>query len=100
MIGRQNWNQQRLFIVGDIRQFMPNDHILHRADRIADRNLLRDGANIGRGRLCVNVNIGARYGQGRRGKKYAALLNILRRGGQSDMRCYVNRQACFCAQPS
>ena len=74
MIGRQNWNQQRLFIVGDIRQFMPNDHILHRADRIADRNLLRDGANIGRGRLCVNKKFAARYGQGRPGQKSARQL--------------------------
>ncbi len=49
MIGRQNRNQQQLFIVGDIRQFIPEDHILRRVDRILDLSWLREEV---RGNYC------------------------------------------------
>jgi len=42
MIGKQNRNKQSLFIVGDIQQFIPNDHILRRVDRILDLTWLRE----------------------------------------------------------
>jgi transposase len=42
MIGKQNRNKQSLFIVGDIQQFIPDDHILRRVDRILDLSWLRE----------------------------------------------------------
>ena len=42
MIGRQNRQQQQLFIAGDIQQFIPDDHILRRVDRIFDMSWLRE----------------------------------------------------------
>jgi len=42
MIGRQNREQRTLFIVGDIDQLIPEDHILKRVDRILDLKWLRE----------------------------------------------------------
>ena len=36
MIGKQDRNQRHLFIAGDIDQFIPEDHILARVDRVLD----------------------------------------------------------------
>jgi len=42
MIGRKNREQRTLFIAGDIEQFIPEDHILKRVDRILDLIWLRE----------------------------------------------------------
>jgi hypothetical protein len=42
MIGRKNREQRTLFIAGDIEQFIPEDHILKRVERILDLNWLRE----------------------------------------------------------
>ena len=42
MIGRKNRKQRTLFIAGDIEQFIPEDHILKRVDRILDLTWLRE----------------------------------------------------------
>ncbi|MCX5886196.1 MAG: IS1182 family transposase [Proteobacteria bacterium] len=42
MIGRKNREQRTLFIAGDIEQFIPEDHILKRVDRILDLTWLRE----------------------------------------------------------
>jgi transposase len=42
MIGRQERNQRQLFIAGDIDQFIPEDHILKRVDRVLDLGWLRE----------------------------------------------------------
>jgi transposase len=42
MIGRRNREQRTLFIVGDIDQLIPEDHILKRVDRILDLKWLRE----------------------------------------------------------
>jgi transposase len=42
MIGKQDRKQRHLFIAGDIDQFIPEDHILRRVDRILDLTWLRE----------------------------------------------------------
>jgi len=42
MIGRKNREQRTLFIAGDIEQFIPEDHILKRVDKILDLKWLRE----------------------------------------------------------
>lgn len=42
MIGRQERRQKTLFIPGSIEDFIPDDHILKRVDRILDLSWLRD----------------------------------------------------------
>jgi len=42
MIGKQDRWQRHLFIAGDIDQFIPEDHILRRVDRILDLSWLRE----------------------------------------------------------
>ncbi len=42
MIGRQKRNQPQLYIAGDIDQFIPDDHILKRVNRIIDLTWLRE----------------------------------------------------------
>jgi hypothetical protein len=40
MIGRKDRSKRSLFIAGDIEQFIPDDHLLKRVDRILDLNWL------------------------------------------------------------
>jgi transposase len=42
MIGRLNRGQRKIFITGDIDQFIPEDHILKRVDRVLDLSWLRN----------------------------------------------------------
>lgn len=42
MIGRKNREQRTIFIAGDIEQFIPEDHILMRVDKILDLSWLRE----------------------------------------------------------
>ena len=42
MIGQKNRQQRRLFIEGDIDQFVPEDHILKRVDKVLDLSWLRE----------------------------------------------------------
>ena len=41
MIGKQDRKQRHLFIVGDIDQFIPEDHILRSVDRMLDLSWLQ-----------------------------------------------------------
>lgn len=42
MIGKQNNDQSTLFIPGDIRDYLPDDHILVQVDRVLDLSWLED----------------------------------------------------------
>jgi len=42
MLGRKERSQLELFISGSLRQFIPDDHVLVRVDRVLDLSWLRD----------------------------------------------------------
>lgn len=42
MLGRQERQQEWLFVVGSLRDLIPDDHILRRVDRVLDLSWLRD----------------------------------------------------------
>jgi hypothetical protein len=43
MLGHKQRNQLELFITGSLRQFIPDEHVLARVDRVLDLSWLKGG---------------------------------------------------------
>ena len=64
MVGRQDRHQEQLFIPGQLRDFIPDDHILKRVDKVLDlswlRNEVKDLYDQRRGRKSIDPEAAVR----------------------------------------